>query len=38
MVFKTSVKNEIVGAVACEEKGTEKIMSALKIQKSCNPK
>ena len=37
MVFKTTVKNEIVGAVVCEKKGKEKIFSALKIQKSFNP-
>ena len=37
MVVKTNVDYEVVGAFVCDGKGTETIMSALKILKSCNP-
>ena len=37
MVFKTNVICEVLGVVVREGKGTEIIMSALKILKSWNP-
>ena len=37
MVVKTNVDCELVGAFVCEWKGTEDIMSTLKILKSWNP-